>query len=99
MTVLPGSSYFSSDESFAMIRGYVQPSCENLILEQDNVRLPTRAKNFCLDLAPIDRHYCIDIPPDNNSNSSQLFTEVEVNSGTTFTDTEVNNCFSIYHTS
>lgn len=23
VTVLPGSSYFSSDESFAMIRGYV----------------------------------------------------------------------------
>lgn len=33
VTVLPGSSYFSSDESFAMIRGYVQPSCD--ILEQD----------------------------------------------------------------
>ena len=57
VTVLPGSSYFSSDESFAMIRGYVQSWCD--ILEQDYVRLSTRANNFSFDLAPIDRHYSI----------------------------------------
>ena len=34
MTVLPGSSYFSSDESFAMIRGYVQPPWDILKLDQ-----------------------------------------------------------------
>ena len=34
VTVLPGSSYFASDESFAMIRGYVQPSCDTLQLHR-----------------------------------------------------------------
>ena len=34
MTVLPGSSYFSSDESFAMIRGYDITASTLLLVKQ-----------------------------------------------------------------
>lgn len=34
MTVLPGSSYFSSDESFAMIRGYDTTASTLLFVKQ-----------------------------------------------------------------